>query len=373
MKGKKARGGPRQPKSRVPLQRHAFAREMGVEEAGKNRLRYRELWRRLDDFVHGSASKRATRKGVIPDLLRSLGFIGVMINVTQLASASRYPLKARDFLTESSGQIRDQRSQPNRLLKKWGLPYSLGTESGGTSRGSIAYMEEYVAFLNALYEERGPIDHFAVMLYWMKKARSFFQSRPIEFAYVPNQTLRTFIRRLIAAVRKQEKQMTGVTLMGLVMQHMIGAKLEVVLDRAIEHHPSSQADQQYGRPADFLIEDCAIHVTTAPTELLIGKCDTNVQDGLRPIVVTLWEKVSAVETLAQNRGLDALIEVVDFEGFMTANILERSGFSNRNRNIRVADLVARYNNVVSQADPVRGIMLKLKREAGQTDKEEDAG
>jgi hypothetical protein len=158
--------------------------------------------------------------------------------------------------------------------------------------------------------------------------------------------------------------------MGSVMQHMIGAKLELALDEAVEHHSSNQADQQYGRPGDFLVGDCAVHVTTAPSEGLIRKCADNVEAGLRPIIVTLWDKVTTAQTLAENQSLDAYIEVLDFEGFMTANILERSRFSDRARSLRVADLVERYNAIVERVDPVRGIKLALKREAAETRSEE---
>jgi len=55
-----------------------------------------------------------------------------------------------------------------------------------------------------------------------------------------------------------------------MLQHLVGAKLNLLLDDPIKHHGASVADDVSGREGDFVVEDVAIHVTTSPTEALIS-------------------------------------------------------------------------------------------------------
>jgi len=80
----------------------------------------------------------------------------------------------------------------------------------------------------------------------------------------------------IAAFNRQ-KEMPGMMVAGAVMQHLVGAKLEIMsVDVSIEHRGFSVADSPGGHKGDFLVHDAAIHVTTAPTEALIRKCQDNL-------------------------------------------------------------------------------------------------
>lgn len=296
------------------------------------------------------------------DPLKIAGFLAVMLNVTYLASRSEYPLLEASFLTSSSGQIIGQRSKPNRLLEEWKFPYRFGTESGGTSRGSILYMRTYVSFLNDVFARRGgPLDHAAAVLFWLERTEAFFQNTPVDIAFLPKQTLKSFLRRLIEEVRKRETQVTGVKLMGTVMQHIVGAKLDIVLGPGrLTHHSANQADAQYNRSGDFELEDSVIHVTTAPMERLIGKCRQNLDDGKRPIIVTLSSKTAAAEVLAQNEGLEDLIEVIDFEAFVAYNLFELALARKDYCKIQVEELIRRYNELIEKHEPVHGIKLAIK-------------
>jgi hypothetical protein len=223
-------------------------------------------------------------------------------------------------------------------------------------------MQTYVSFLNKVFEQHGgPLDHSAAMVFWLKKTETFFQNTPIDIAFLPKQTLRSFLRRLIEEVRKREKQVAGVKLMGTVMQHIVGAKLDIVIGIGrLTHHSANQADAQYNRNGDFEIEDTVIHVTTAPMERLIAKCKQNLDDGKRPIIVTLSSKTAAAEALAQNEGLEDLIEIVDFEAFVVYNLFELALAKQAFCKIQVEVLIRRYNSLIETHEPVHGIRLAIK-------------
>ena len=63
---------------------------------------------------------------------------------------------------------------------------------------------------------------------------------------------------------------------GAVLQHLVGAKLSLVLpDGVVQNHGFSVSDAVSARSGDFTIEEVIIHVTTAPGEALMRKCEGN--------------------------------------------------------------------------------------------------
>lgn len=307
------------------------------------------------------------------DPLRTKGFIAVMLNVTDLAAASNYPLDPEAFFTDGRGQVSRQRgSRPSQILAEWGLPYRFGAESGGTSRGSIGYCEDWVGALNKIFAEHGAVGHGHLMQYWIEKAEALFENEPVTVKFEGKQSLRAFVRRLIEEVRKKERETTGVKALGSVLQHMVGAKLELVLGSGrFVHHSVSQSDVQTGRSGDFAVGDYAIHVTTAPSEQLIRKCADNIRDGVKPIIVTLASKAAAAEQLAQNFSVEDQIEIFEFEPFIVHNMVERTLLSASMPRVTIEQLVAAYNRIVAEHDPVYGVQISLAG-AGQDRKGEDA-
>lgn len=95
------------------------------------------------------------------------------------------------------------------------------------------------------------------------------------------------VRDVIELAETRQKQSPGMQYTGPMMQHLVGAKLDCALGVGrFSHHSFSTADAPKGRVGDFLIDDVAIHVTNAPSELMIQDCVTNLTDGFRAIVVT---------------------------------------------------------------------------------------
>ena len=132
-----------------------------------------------------------------------------------------------------------------------------------------------------------------------------------------------------------------------MLQHLVGAKLELVLGREIKAHGAFVADSVTDRPGDYRVEDVVIHVTTSPGEGLLRKCADNLENGLRPLVITTFRNVPVADALAENAGLAGRVEVFDVEQFVASNILELSKFKAASRKATVADLIARYNRLAA--------------------------
>ena len=142
---------------------------------------------------------------------------------------------------------------------------------GRTSRGSLGKMREYVGFLNELGADAGDVSYAL--------APSFnISSEPPSIAPL------------------------GRGRMG--------------------HNGFSTADAPRGRAADFFLGDVAIHVTTSPGEALMDRRLGNLDDGYRPIVVTLRRGLLVADELARRRIIEDRIDILDIEQFVAVRVYE---------------------------------------------------
>ncbi|MEM6888136.1 MAG: DUF4928 family protein, partial [Pseudomonadota bacterium] len=120
-----------------------------------------------------------------------------------------------------------------------------------------------------------------------------------------------------------------------------------------EHNSFSTSDAQTGRAGDFFIGDVAIHVTTSPGEAVIERCRENLNDGFRPILVTMQKGLSVAEGLADNASLGDRIDIFEIEQFIALNLYELGEFAAKGRKIAIGDLVTRYNEIIDtwETDP----------------------
>jgi hypothetical protein len=138
---------------------------------------------------------------------------------------------------------------------------------------------------------------------------------------------------------------------GAVIQHLVGAKLEIALPEVhIEHQGFAVADAPGGRKGDFLVGDTAIHVTTAPTEALIRKCCDNLSENLRPLIITTKSGVGGADALAKNAALGDRIDILEVEQFVATNVYEWSKFEHKGRPLTIRELVETYNRIIEQSE-----------------------
>ena len=288
------------------------------------------------------------------------GGLAVALVVTRRAKELGLPLNPANLLTEGGGQVRGlSKASVQRILRDYGIERVLAEEGGRTSRGSIRKMEAYVLFLNGLAEE-GLADLDLVEAWWVERVREYFASQPFHLRYDPSKSLRRIIGDLLDQAKRRQASAPGSTFAGTMLQHLVGAKLDLLLGEGrVEHHSASTADSVTGRSGDFVIEDVAIHVTTAPGEALIRKCKNNLEQGLRPLIITINEEIAC--GLADNEGVADRIDVFNAEQFLAGNLYELGRFAKEGRATTARDLVTRYNAIVSEHETDPSLRIEETR------------
>ena len=309
-----------------------------------------DLSRQLDTFAEENG-------------FRGKGSLCVALVVTQYARDLGLPLDPKALITRGGGQVLGLgKSAVQNVLHRHGILQILAAEGGRTSRGSISKMRAYVGLLNTLASDGNP-DLDAIELFWVNRVRQFFAGKPFRLNLRTSQSLGSTVSDLLGQAARRQANSPGTNLSGAVLQHLVGAKLECALGEGetshheftggLAHHSVSTADSPTGRPGDFCIGDVAIHVTVAPSEAVIRKCERNIEEGLRPVLVTISRQRRVASTLAENLGLTNRIDVFDIEQFISLNVYEMGRFRSDGRKRAVSDLVDRYNEIIDkfETDP----------------------
>ncbi len=291
---------------------------------------------------------------------RGKGPLSVALVVTQHAKKMGLPLDAEKLVTERGGQVLGLgKGAVQAILKRHDVTRVLASEGCRTSRGSLNNMREYVAFLNGL---NGKVDLEAVEAFWIDRVHEFFAGKPFKIRLDASRSLRTVVRDVIAQAVERQKTSPGMYYGGAVLQHLVGAKLDCALGKGkFEHNSFSTADAPAGRAGDFLIGDVALHVTTSPGEAVIEKCRDNLNDGYRPVLVTLQKGLTVAEGLAGNIGLGDRIDIFEIEQFVALNLYELGNFGADGRRTAVSDLVNRYNEIVEEFETDPSLKIELHR------------
>jgi hypothetical protein len=183
----------------------------------------------------------------------------------------------------------------------------------------------------------------------------------VEFQFDPGKSLRANIQDLLQQADALQKHSGGTNYVGAMLQHLVGAKLDVVLGEGkIQHHGFSVADDSTARQSDFQIEKVTIHVTTHPSEALVAKCAENLQAGFKPLIITLEDGVKGAAFLLKSPNLTDRVDVLDVGQFLTANVYERSLFKTAACKVTFSKLLDRYNEIVAscETDPALRIAIK---------------
>lgn len=293
---------------------------------------------------------------------RGKGPLCVALVVTQHARTMGLPLDPEKLITDGGGQVLGLgKGAVRAVLNRHSIERVLASEGGRTSRGSLNNMRAYVALLNDL-REQGPVDLDAIEKFWIARVHEFFAAKPFKIRLDASRSLRTVVGDVLQQAEERQKTTPGVYYAGAVMQHLVGAKLDCVLPGGnLTHNSYSTADAPSNRAGDFLVGDVAIHVTTSPGEALIHKCRDNLDEGLRPLIVTGKKGLPLAEGLAGNAGLGERIDVFEVEQFVAANLYELGTFAADGRRTAVNDLVERYNQIVEEVETDPSLKIELKR------------
>lgn len=294
-----------------------------------------------------------------PKLLKK-GGLCVALVVTEAAKNSGLPLDPERLRTDEGGQVAGLgKAAVQRILAKFDITKILAEEGGRTSRGSLGLMSVYVSCLNKLHRE-GHVDLQEAMEWWIEKVRAHFRSEGPRFQFDPAKSLRANIEGLLAQAQELQAQAGGTAYVGAMLQHLVGAKLDIVLGPGkVKHRGFSVADRSTARNADFEVGAVAIHVTTHPSEALVRKCDANLKTGSKPVIVTCADGVSGAAFLLKNASLEHRVDVLDIAQFLTANVYEHSHFQAAECKVTLQALLERYNRIVADCETDPSLTIKM--------------
>ena len=296
-----------------------------------------------------------------PKLLRK-GGLCVALVVTKTAKQKGLPLNPELLRTDEGGQVAGLgKAAVQSILDEYKINKVLAEEGGRTSRGSLGLMKAYVETLNELAEKK-LADLNEIQAWWIDKVRAHFASEGPKFHFDTGKSLRANIDDLLRQAEELQADAGGTAYVGAMLQHLVGAKLDLVLGKGkMEHHGFSVADQSTARKGDFQIESVAIHVTTHPSEALVRKCEANIQAGLKPLIVTLGDGVVGAAFLLKSFQLADRVDVLDANQFLTANIYEHSLFQASTCKVTLSNLLQRYNEIVLQCETEPMLQIDLRK------------
>ncbi|MXZ29022.1 MAG: DUF4928 domain-containing protein [Gammaproteobacteria bacterium] len=292
---------------------------------------------------------------------RGKGPLCVALVVTNRAREWGLPLDPETLVTAGGGQVLGLgKGAVQSILSKHGITRVLAQEGGRTSRGSIKRMRAYVAFLNRLHEEeKAHLDQ--IELFWIMRVREFFAGRPFSIKLDSSRGIRHVIRDILAQAMKRQGEAQGTHYAGAVLQHLVGAKLDCALGiGCIDHNSFSTADAQSERVGDFSIGDAAIHVTTAPGEAVIRRCVDNLNEGYKPLLVTVDRGALVADELANRENVGERIDIFEIEQFVALNIHELGGFQTEGRRLKLDELVKRYNEIIEGVETDPSLKIRIR-------------
>jgi len=279
-----------------------------------------------------------------------------------MARGKKFPLDPNAFKTEKEGQVAGlSGGKLKKILKEHGITLRLSSEGGRTSRGSMGLMHKYVEFLNRLHEEE-LLDFDIVEMFWIEQVREYFRNKPFLLMTDTARTIGAHLDDLFSQAKKRQIENPGMQYFGIVFQHLVGAKLSIILPPdSMEIHGAAVADTPTERGGDFVIGNTIIHCTTMPNNLLIEKCAANIRSGYHPVIITILERVRTALDMASDVSLDGRIEVWDIQQFLSSNIQEHSFFMDENRNSTIANIINRYNEIVLNVENDPSLRIDFER------------
>ena len=298
----------------------------------------------------------------IENNISTKGPLSLVVQFTRMVGGKKFPLNPDDYRTGGQGQVAGLGGgNLKKILKEHGIAQALASEGGRTSRGSMGLMIKYVDFLNEWNAEE-PVDFCVVEAFWAEQVREYFRNQPFILTADASKTIGANFDELFEQARKRQSQNPGTQYLGTVLQHLVAAKLSIILpEGSVTVHGASVADASTERNGDFVVNNTIIHCTTAPGAPLVEKCSANLRGGNHPVIITIFDRVRTALDLASDAGLGGRVEVWDVQQFLSTNIYEHSLFDETNRSAAIAKIVDRYNDIVAAAETDPSLRIEFER------------
>lgn len=267
-----------------------------------------------------------------------------------------FPLQRSDYMTPRN-QVKTSGPFIQSILRKHGEERKFTAEGGRTTRGTVPAAESLVSKLNEMevftgLTEGERVRVIEVLQAWLvERVRDYFNRQKIEVEVDLNKPSPQIVLDILTAAGTKS---------GAVAQHLVGAKLAVRFpDIEIENFSYTTADQQLGRPGDFVVRDTAFHVTVSPMPAVLNKCDNNLRNGYRPMLLVPESRLQAARQMAEALNLEARVGIISIESFLGQNIEELGEFGRANLATGFRQLLAKYNERVSNVENDRSLLIGM--------------
>ena len=236
-------------------------------------------------------------------------------------------------------------------------------EGGRTTRGAVTAGESLADRLNQVPELAHLNDDEREQLVsqlegWLAaRAIDYFNRERIKLDIAPSLSTDALIRQVLFDAQK-----SGPNKAGAVAQHLVGAKLAIRFESTeiqIENHRANAADLQTRRHGDFQINDTIFHVTLAPGSAVIAKCNENLKNGYRVVLLVPEENIEAARQLARLSEIGDRMVCISLSGFIGQNIEELGQFSSSQTRQQLRKLLNVYNQRVAEIETDPSLMFEI--------------
>lgn len=311
-----------------------------------------KFYRRLETFASENA-------------VHNKGALSVAITLSARWKNEPLPVNEDELLTAKGGQVRGLGGQNlKKILASHGISRTLSNEGGRTSRGSHELAQRYAAFINGVHAEGILRDNRSLEFaegWWIERIKEYFNREGFYIQIDARMPISAIITDVLEQAQERQRQTSGSTLVGTVLEHLVGAKLALALgDDKVQHKPVSTADTSSGAAGDFEVEESVIHVTTSPSEPLIRKCEANAASGRRPIIICPTDFRIGTLKLAKALGVENRIEIFEAQEFISMNINEKAGFSSARLHETTMRLIDKYNAIIDETENDPSLRIEQK-------------
>ncbi len=267
-----------------------------------------------------------------------------------------HPLARKDFIT-ARNQVRTGGPLIRKILERNGEHRRFTAEGGRTTRATVPAAEGLVKSLNSIEaladlsaKERTQVVN-NLQSWLAKRVSAFLNQQAIEIEVNLSKPSTHIVADILAAAD---------TKAGAVAQHLVGAKLAVRFPNLdIANFSYTTADQQLRRPGDFVVSDSVFHVTVAPMPPVFHKCEDNLRNGFRPMLVVPESRLQAARQMADAIEVLDKVGIFSVESFIGQNLEELGGFAKDKLAGCFKSLLAKYNERVKCAEVDRSFLIRL--------------
>ena len=231
------------------------------------------------------------------------------------------------------------------------------SEGGRTNRGLRGDIEAMLTALGLLsLENLGEPKQNQTLKscqrFLVEQVREWHSRQRLKIVFDPSMTTRDLVQQILEKAKERQQS-------GQVAQYLVGAKLALRFpELEIPNESYSTADEQLGRPGDFVVKDTAFHVTATPMDKVYERCRQNAEQGMRAYLLVPDDHVQSARRRAKDE-VPGRVAVESIESFVGQNVEEIAVFSQDELNASVYKLLVVYNERVNDIEVDKSVMIEI--------------